>query len=97
MAKHIYLANNFIDDTYFCELNKLSGSYFEKKNEKYDKAIITSVTSDFTNGQKYWCAEIVCTLSFPIIIYYHFINLNDLVSLYYDKGYKFIIKGSNSK
>lgn len=93
MAKHIYLETALSDDIYSYEMSKLSGSHFEKIDENYDKAIITSVISDFINGQKYWCVEIVETMSFPIITYYHFKHFNDLISIYYAKGYKFIFKG----
>ena len=92
MAKHIYLETSLKSETYFGEINKLSGSYFEKIEDKYDKAIITGVTLDLTNGEKYWCAEIVESYSFPIIKYYHFRNVSDLVSLYNANGYNFIVK-----
>jgi hypothetical protein len=74
MAKHIYLESSYIGEKYFGEIDKLSGSYIEKIEDKYDKAIITAVNVDLTNanGEKYWCVEIVESNSFPIIKYYHF-------------------------
>jgi hypothetical protein len=100
MAKHIYLESNNQTEIYCCEMNTLPGSYFENNANNCDKAIITAITLDLTNthnNQNYWCAEIVEALSFPIIKYYHFKNLSDLVSTYYENGYKFIITISNPK
>lgn len=97
MAKHIYLESNYTGEIYFGEMHKLSCSYFEKIEDKYDKAIITAVNVDLINGEKYWCVEIVESNSFPIIKYYHFRNLSELVSLYKKNGYNFIIKVANTK
>ena len=92
MAKHIYLESSLLGETYYCEMNMLSGSYFEKIGNNYDKAIITSVSLDLTNSENCWCAEIVESNSYPLIKYYHFKNLSDLVANYQAKKYKFIIR-----
>ncbi len=97
MAKHIYLESSLKKDIYCCEMNTLAGSYFENNANNCDKAIITAVSTITTNNDTHWCAEIVESLSFPIIKYYHFKNLSDLVSTYYENGYKFIITISNTK
>jgi hypothetical protein len=90
MAKHIYLESSFKGETYLCEMNMLRGSYFEKIGNNYDKAIITAVSLDLINNQNGWCVEIVESKSYPLIKYYHFKNLSDLVDIYQANEYNFI-------
>ena len=97
MAKHIYLESSLLDETPFCEINRLTGSYFEKIENNNDKAIITAVTLDLTNSQNCWCVEIVESNSYPLIKYYHFKNLSELVAVYQAKQYNFIIHALKNK
>lgn len=94
MSVHIYLENILLNETYN-EINTLVGSYFEKTDDNYDRAIITSVILEeniIPNSEIYWCVEIVESSSYPIIKYYHFRNFNDLVAIYQAKKYNFIEK-----
>ena len=97
MSTHIYLESSLLGETHFCEINRLTGSYFEKIENNNDKAIITAVTLDLTNSQNCWCVEIVESLSFPIIKYYHFKNLSDLVAVYRSNKYNFITHALKKK
>lgn len=97
MAKHIYLETSLLGEMHFCEINRLTGSYFEKIENNNDKAIITAVTLDLTNSQNCWCVEIVESNSYPLIKYYHFKNLSDLVAVYQAKKYNFITHALKKK